>query len=76
MKLLSSLAIVCLLALPAVSAVTGDPIDGNDRPNGTVDADCAMAYQYPSCGWCWEICWYAMMEEAYFGGGISWDWNC
>ena len=76
-RLGSLLLIGVLLAAPAVAAVTGDPVDGNDRPVSTNhwEVDCARAALYPQCNWCMTQCVFAIIADMWSGGGISWDWG-
>lgn len=75
-KLVSVVLLAAMMALPAVAATTGDPIDGNDRTLGSVEQDCGMALLYPSCGWCVTNCIYAIIAEAWAGSGVNdWTWN-
>lgn len=72
-----------MLASPVWAAKVGDPIDGNDGDPGdgtgrtliSVEDDCVFAYEHPACGWCWQVCLYAMMLEDFASGGITWQWG-
>ncbi len=72
MKVLTITLVLLLVVSPSWAASTGDPIDGNERTMGSVEVDCARAILYPQCNWCWTTCLYAIMVDAWFGGG-GWD---
>lgn len=74
-RLISLVVLALLLVTPALAAKSGDPLDGNDRTMISVDEDCTYAYENPACGWCWQVCLYAMMQEDFANGGITWQWD-
>jgi len=70
----SSILAVLLVALLALPAVAGDPLDGNDvqKSLGTVDHDCWQAQTHPQCEPCWDNCYYAIIADLWTGGS-GWD---
>lgn len=76
--LVSLLLILTMIVAPAaMAAVTGDPVDGNDRQVGATswEVDCARAALYPQCNWCMTQCVFAIIADMWSGGNLSWDWG-
>jgi len=69
-------SVLVLVLLIAGAAFAGDPLDGTEiRPaDMTADYGCALAIRYPDCVPCWTTCIYAMVADAWTGGGWDWGW--
>ena len=70
-RTISCLVILALFVAPVFAKTAGDPIDGNDRTQWSVEDACGRAEQYPHCNWCWTECLYAMV----FDPGSGWDFG-
>lgn len=62
------LALCLVIALPALAATTGDPIDSNDSLELP---GCDAFERYPQCQPCWTQCLYAMIAASWNDG----DWD-